>query len=42
MLASSFSSRFSRFAVLLGLGLTLTACMAPAVYAPRRPGAATG
>ena len=42
MLASSFSSRFSRFAVLLGLGLTLTACMAPAVYAPRRPGAAPG
>ena len=42
MVTSSNSRRFSRLAALLGLGLALTACMAPATYGPRRPGEATG
>ena len=36
------SARFSRFAAALGMALALAACMAPAVYGPRRPGATTG
>lgn len=34
--------RFSRFALVLGLGLALAACAAPAAYGPRRPGDTTG
>ncbi len=37
-----FTPRFSRIAAAFGLTLALTACMAPAPYAPRRPGETTG
>jgi hypothetical protein len=36
------SPRFSRFALFLGLGLALAACVGPAAYGPRRPGETTG
>jgi hypothetical protein len=46
MVVSGFSGRFSRLAAVSGLMLTLiiplAACMAPAAYVPRRPGATTG
>src|ERR1700712_2719982 len=42
MVTLSFSGRVPRLAALLGICAVLSACMAPAAYAPRRPGETTG